>query len=67
MYWTKCKVRGCMLRDRGSFVPLTYLAIALDRGWYKVLIWHNCSVPPGANVWILFCFCMSVCVSMNAC
>ena len=44
MYWSKHKLRGGHVkRKRGSFVPFTYLDIALDMG-YKVLIWHNCSV-----------------------
>ena len=48
-------------RDRGSFVPFTYQSIALDGGWYKVLIWH----AYGMHQEPLYVVC--ICVSANTC
>ena len=53
---------GCIWgRERGSFVPFTYLGLALDRGWYKDLIWHKCRVK-----WVPLngCCYAPVCLSM---
>ena len=48
--------------ERKGFVPFTYLS--LERGWYKVLIWHNCRVKV---VPLYGCCFASVHVSVNPC
>ena len=66
--WPKHGGRGvCLERDRGSFVPFIYLGLALDRGWYKVLIWHNGRVQQETTVWKQFCIYAPVHVLVISC
>ena len=45
----------------GSFVLFTYLGLALDRQWYKILLWHNCKVQLGSLYgWSYASICVSV-------
>ena len=70
MHLSKHKARGCIFREMGSFIPFTYLGIALDRGleqssnlaWLEYALGSHCM---GVVLHICVCPCVCECMLMN--
>ena len=50
--------RGMFWGVKGGVVPFTYLGLALDRGWYRALIWHICRVMWGHQMSLVMHLCV---------
>ena len=54
---------GCILSQIGGVFSIN-MCVALDGGWYKILLLHKCSIR-GVCEWVLLCVCTSVHGSMS--
>ena len=55
--------RGAFWGVKGGVCPITYLGLALDRGWYRALIWHICRMMWGPlNECSYASLCPSICL-----
>ena len=63
MHWPVCKSVGVHSElIMGSFVPVIYLSIALDRGWYQILLLHKFHMHQGLFIGITVHLYICLCV-----